>query len=223
MTNDDVEFFWCVLTCADRENDCLSSKEAVDMIQELQSDITRVVAQKQIQRHVLPMNSKLSVLKKCKQKVQATNSNRAHINVAQQYHWHCAVDEVYNFLRTKNTGLCKPSGKSFGKVMPNFIIGLNEMCLMSNCYGNLQVFAVANKKKQENLLQDSHCSITVVCTRTASAITGPTIFLLKGTKRCNNFNDEYLLKYGMATGSTILMTESAYMTDAAWLEVSKAM
>ncbi len=25
----------------------------------------------------------------------------------------------------------------------------------------------------------------------------------------------------MATGSTMLMTESAYMTDAAWLEVSK--
>jgi hypothetical protein len=51
---------------------------------------------------------------------------------------------------------------------------------------------------------------------------GRPFFLLKGTKHGNTFNDEYLLRYGMATGSTILMTESAYMTDAAWLEASKS-
>jgi translation initiation factor IF-3 len=41
LTNDDVEFVRCVLIRADRENDGLSSKEAVDMIQELQPDLTR--------------------------------------------------------------------------------------------------------------------------------------------------------------------------------------
>jgi hypothetical protein len=41
LTNDDVEFVRCVLVRADRENDGLSSKEAVDMIQELQPDLTR--------------------------------------------------------------------------------------------------------------------------------------------------------------------------------------
>jgi hypothetical protein len=51
---------------------------------------------------------------------------------------------------------------------------------------------------------------------------GQPFFLLKGMKRRNNFNNKYLLRYGMATGSTILMTESAYMTDDAWLEASKA-
>jgi hypothetical protein len=162
------------------------------------------------------------VLKKCKQKVQATTSDRTNINTAQQYRWHRAVDKVYDFMRTKNTGLCKLSGKSFGEVMPNFIVGLDKMCLMSNCHGDLRVFAVADKKKQEKLLQDCRCSITVVRTGTASGITGPTIFLLKGTKRCNNFNDDYLFRYGMAKGSTILMTEKAYMTDDAWLEASKA-
>jgi len=35
MTNDDVLFSGCVLAHADQENDGLSSKEAVDMIQEL--------------------------------------------------------------------------------------------------------------------------------------------------------------------------------------------
>jgi hypothetical protein len=41
MTMDNVLFAGCVLACADRENDGLSSKEAVDMIQELAPDITR--------------------------------------------------------------------------------------------------------------------------------------------------------------------------------------
>jgi hypothetical protein len=137
FTNDDVEFVGCVLARADRENDGLSSKEAVDMIQELQPDLTRVGAQRQIQRYVLPVNSQLLVLKKCKQKVQATTNDRTNINTAQQYRWHCAVDKVYDFMRTKNTGLCKLSGKSLGEVMPNFIVGLNEMCLMSDCHGDL--------------------------------------------------------------------------------------
>ncbi len=168
------------------------------------------------------MNSQLSVLKKCKQKVQATTRDRTNINTAQQYRWHRAVDKVYDFMRTKNTRLCKLSGKSFGEVMPNFTVGLDEMCLMSDCHGDLRVFAAADKKKQEKLLQDCRCSITVMRTVTASGITGPTIFLLKGTKHCNNFNNDYLLRYGMAKGSTILMTENAYMTDNAWLEASKA-
>jgi hypothetical protein len=222
FTNDNAKFFGCVLARADQENDGLSSKEAVDMIQELQPDLTRVGAQRQIQRYVLPVNSQLLVLEKCKRKVQATTSNRTNINTAQQYHWHRAVDEVYDFMRTKNTKLCKLSGKSFGEVMPNFIVGLDEMCLMSDCHGNLRVFAAADKKKQEKFLQDCRCSITVVRTRTASGITGPTIFLLKGTKHRNNFNNDYLLRYGMAKGLTILMMENAYMTDNAWLKASKA-
>jgi hypothetical protein len=88
MTNDNVQYAGCVLAHADQENDGLSSKEAVYMIQELQPDLTRVAAQKQIQRYVLPMNSKLSLLKKYKQKVQATTSDRLNVNAAQQYRWH---------------------------------------------------------------------------------------------------------------------------------------
>ena len=145
-----------------------------------------------------------------------------NINTAKQYRWHRAVDKVYDFMRTKNTGLFKLSGTSIGEVMPNFIVGLDKMCLMSVCHGDLRVFAAADKKKQHKLLQDCRCSITVVRTGTASGITGPTIFLLKGTKHRDNFNNVYLLRYGMAKGSTILMTENAYMTDDAWLEASKA-
>jgi hypothetical protein len=96
MTTDDVLFAGCVLAHADQENVGLSSKEAVDMIQELAPDITRLAARRQIIHYVLPVNSAASVPKKSAQKVQATTSDRTNINVAQQYRWHHAVDEVYD-------------------------------------------------------------------------------------------------------------------------------
>ena len=121
---------------------------------------------------------------------------RMNINTAKQYRWHRAVDEVYDFMRTKNTRLCKLSGKSIGEVMPNFIVGLDKMCLMSDCHGNIRVFAAADKKKQEKLLKTAVAQ-SLPCAPEPSGITGPTIFLLKGTKHRNNFNDDYLLRYGM--------------------------
>ena len=63
----------------------------------------------------------------------------------------------------------------------------------------------------------------MVRTGSVAGTTGPTIFLLKGAKQNRKeFSDEFLVKYGCAPGSTIIMTESAYMTDEAWLEASKA-
>jgi hypothetical protein len=223
MNDDDIKFAGCVLACADRGNDGLSSKEAKDMIQDLLvPEVSWQQARRQLKKYVLPQNAAIGVLKKGEQQVQATTSNRTNINVAQQYHWHRAVDEVFQYLRVNNTGLCQLSGKTFGEVMPNFIIGLDEMCLMSDAHGNLRVFASADKKKQEKLLQDSCCSITVVRTGTVSGITGPTYFLLAGTVRKNAFSEKYLIRHSMKPGSTILMTESAYMTDAAWLQVLRA-
>jgi hypothetical protein len=90
-----------------------------------------------------------------------------------------------------NTGLCKWSGKSFSEVMGHFIVGLDEMCLMSDAHGHLRVFGSANKKKHEKLLQDLRVSITVVRTGTVAGDTGPTIFLLKGMKKRAFFTNNF--------------------------------
>ena len=125
MTNDDLLFSGCVLARADRGNYVLSSKEAVDMIQELLlDDVLRVSAQRQITSYILPINAAIEVLKKKICKVQATTSDRTNINVAHQYRWHRAVDEVYAHLRRVNTGLCQSTGKTFGEVMPDFLLAL---------------------------------------------------------------------------------------------------
>ena len=156
-------------------------------------------------------------------KVQPTTSDRTNINVAQQYRWHRLVDEEYARLRATNTGPCRKTGKTFGEIIQHFIWGLDEMCLLSDHHGTLYVVACAQKKKHEKLLQDCRVSITMVRTGSVGGTTGPTIFLLKGVKQTKKeFTDEFLVKYGCAPGSTIIMTESAYMTDEAWLEASKA-
>jgi hypothetical protein len=85
MTLDDIKFADCELACANCGNYGLSSKEAIDMIKEYVLAISRDSAQKQISCYLLlPLNAALGVLKKTTQKVQATTSNRANINVGQQ-------------------------------------------------------------------------------------------------------------------------------------------
>ena len=67
----------------------------------------------------------------------------------------------------------------------------------------------------------SLASITIVRTGTVGGTTGPSIILLKGEKKNPIYMDEFLVKHGMAPGSTIIMTENAYMTNDAWIAVTK--
>ena len=184
--------------------------------------MNRKSAQHQMRKYVLPKNDELNILKKTAQKVQATTSKRTNINLAQQFRWHTLVEDQYAWLRETNTGLCPVTKKTFGELMRYFIIGLDKMCIMSDAHGNLHVIASADKKKHEKLLQDCRCSITLVRTGVIAGTTGPTIFLLKGTKKWKEFTGAFLEKHGCAKGSTIVMTKSAYMTDEAWLLALRA-
>ena len=186
-------------------------------------NLSRAQASRQLTRVVLTKCHEVGLLKKKVQKFQETTSDRIAISLPQQFRWHMAVDNAYKTLRETNLGLCKKSGKTFGEIMSHFIIGLDEMCIMSDAHGTLRVFGAADKKKHEKLLRDTRNSITIVRTGTCAGTTGPTIFLLKGKgKPKAAFTDEFLLKHGLALGSTIIMTDNAFMTDEAWLEASKA-
>ena len=49
--------------------------------------------------------------------------------------------------------------------------------------------------------------------------TGPTIVLLKGVTKQRAYSDSFLIKGGLAPGTTIIMMENAYMThDKAWIK-----
>ena len=222
LDDNEVEFAGALLTRADRGNEGLSRKEATDMIQEMKPDISRETARRQLSRRVIPVNAAAGMIKGKTQKVQSTTSDRTNINVGQQYRWHTAVTDLYNGLETKNTGLCNKTNKTFPWVMHHFIIGLDEMCLMSDAHGTLHIIGAADKKKHEKILQDSRVSITIVRTGTVGGTTGPTIFLIKGEKVKPHFTDDWLVRHGCAVGSTIIPTENAYMTDDAWKKTSEA-
>lgn len=147
LSDEEVRFAGQVIARQDRTNDGLSRKEAKDIIMDLSGkDISRRAASRQLSRRVLPINAAEGILKATLQKPQATTSDRTNINIAQQYRWHRIVDTEYDNLRLVNTGLCKKSGKTFGEVMGHFIIGLDEMCLMSDHNGNAHIIGSADKK-----------------------------------------------------------------------------
>ena len=222
LNDDEIKLIGTVCARRDRANDGLTKSEATDLIQQVNPDITREAARLQLSRNVIPKNAAEGLIKSKVQTVQATTSDRTNINVAQQYRWHRNVDKSYNDLEEKNTGRCNKTGKSFQFVMGHFIIGLDEMCLMSDQHGGLKIIGSADKKKHEKLLQDSRVSITIVRTGTVWGTNGPTVFLVKGDKVRRGFTEDFLVRYGCAAGSTVIATENAYMTDDAWLKVSEA-
>ena len=48
---------------------------------------------------------------------------------------------------------------------------------------------------------------------------GPSYFLLSGKAKNPAYSDEYLVRHGAAPFSTIIMTESGFLTDEAWKEL----
>ena len=53
-------------------------------------------------------------------------------------------------------------------------------------------------------------------TGSSAGSNGPTAFLMKGKKKKRGYTDEFLVEEGCTRGSTIVMTENAFMTDKAW-------
>jgi hypothetical protein len=50
--------------------------------------------------------------------------------------------------------------------------------------------------------------------------TGPTIFLIKGNTHHRNFKDKWLIENSTSIGSTVIMTQTVFMTEEAWGEAT---
>ena len=105
------------------------------------------------------------------------------MTVDQQLFWNKTIEHAYSELRKLNTGVCKKSGNTFGEVIQHFIIGGDESCFMASANGDCRVIGSVGKKKHERNIMDSRASVTAYRTGTVGGSTGPTIILLKGSKR----------------------------------------
>ena len=154
-------------------------------------------------------------------KAQKTTSRRSQCNTAQQWRWFKTYNEALARLRRKNVGVCQKTGKSFGELMHHFIIGGDETCMMGDADGEGKIHGEVGKRKHERMVSDFRGSITMLRTGVCSGHNGPTAFCMEGKNRKAGFTDNFLVQEGCEPGSTIVMTKNAFMTDEAWLKITK--
>ena len=112
-------------------------------------------------------------------------------------------------------------GAAFEDLIEHFLLGSDEACLMAAPNGMVKVLGDAEKRKHEHINSDSRESITFLRTASTGGATGPTQFLIKGTKVKAGYTKAWLTRHGAPPGSSIVPTPTAFMTEAAWLEMAE--
>ena len=64
-------------------------------------------------------------------------------------------------LREKNTGLCRKTLKAFRELIAHFIVDLDEMCLMSDAFGDLHVIGAESFKNHEAMIDYRYAFVFV--------------------------------------------------------------
>ena len=137
-----------------------------------------------------------------------------------QRNWHKNVTKVYNDMLQHNSKLV--GATLANKLMVYLVFNLDEECLLATGK-TVKVVGSGSRTKHENQNGTSRLSISLVRCGCAAAkdTSGPTFFLIKGSERKPEYSDEFLENNGVAKGSSIIMTENAYLTDKAWSEITK--
>ena len=117
LSKKECVFFGDVLARADRGDEGKSCSEAIDLVQEVNQNLTRPQASRQLTDNILRKNE---MVKNSLVKSTATTTIRSAITVEQQFRWFYIYDACLTKLRESNKGLCKKSGKMFGEVIQHF-------------------------------------------------------------------------------------------------------
>jgi hypothetical protein len=218
LTTGDQRFISDVLARLDRANDGSDLSGAIDLIQDINPDLSRTQARQTFARTVRPNHP--HILKPKNMTAQATTTKRSAITVPQQFRWLRTYNSCLDDLRRRNMGVCKLTGKTFGELIRHFIFGGDETCMQACANGAVKVVGSAGRKKHEKKTNDSRVSITMYRTGNIADVTGPTIFLLEGKRKRFGFTDKFLVDHGAAIGSTCIMTATAFMTEEAWVQAT---
>ena len=202
----------------DRGNDGKNKRECIDILHDLKPGLSRKAVQQTFDRTVRPQHKKeLTGIVKA----NCTTVKRTAITVPQQHRWHMTVEQALRWVRERNTGLT-PDGKTFGEVIDHFFAGGDETCFLAS-NGDISIIGDKSKPKHDLPTGSSRTSSTIYRTGTAAGATGPTGFLPPGKQRRAGYSDQFLVSKGAAPGSMIAMTDTGYMTEAAWLEMAPKM
>ena len=125
-----------------------------------------------------------------------------------------------DILCTKNTNVCKRTGNSFGELIEHFIIGGEETCLIVEADGSMKIIGEFDRKKQEKKVYDCHASCKMYQNGIAGGSNLPTAFVMKGKIVNTGYTYKMLKENGAKHGSTVVMTDNAFMTEEAWLKLT---
>jgi hypothetical protein len=139
------------------------------------------------------------------------------VTPTQQKRWHTAVDVGHQFLADHNTP--DGTGVKYEDVRAHFCWNMDEECWMAE--GNsVKIVGSASLSKHERETL-GRTSISLLKCGNAGGDWGPCVALAAGKTRDPIFTDEFLERNGAPRGSTIIMTETAYMTDGAFDELAE--
>ncbi|KAL7528028.1 LOW QUALITY PROTEIN: hypothetical protein ACHAXR_004391, partial [Thalassiosira sp. AJA248-18] len=212
LTAHQAELLCQVIIRADRANEGLTPSQIISKIQALNSALGETQAKNYFHR-TFKKQFKGRIKSKAV-KAQKTTSRRSQCTVAQQFRWRKTIDKAYKTLLERNTGTCR---KQF---LEHFIIGLDETNLQADADGDRKIIGEFGKKKHEKKVSDCRASATMCRTGTAGGNNGPTVFVMKGKKRRDGYDEKFLMDEGCAVGSSFEMTENAFMTEEAWLSMT---
>ena len=221
VSEEDHEFLVELIIRADRANEGLTSREIIHILVSLTAETDNPLSVNQAETYVYHTLHHDEHLKSKLVRPQKTTGKRSMTSVAHQWRWHKNVSDALDFLRKHNTGLCNLTGKTFGELIDYFVIGADEACLMADAHGNLRIVGAADKKKHERKTGEVRCSITIYRSGVSNGGNGPTGFLMKGKKKRPGFTDQFLVRNGCEPGSTVIMTDNAFMTNEAWVQLTK--
>jgi hypothetical protein len=143
-----------------------------------------------------------------------TTTKRSNRALPKQYSWNMIHESSLDELYRRNTGICRINGNTFGELIRFFITGGDESnLLVSENSRFIKVSCDAGRKKHEKKTADGRSSISLYRTGCVAGDTRPTLFLMKGkTQR----SDTFICNNCRGLGSTIIMTENAFMAVDGW-------
>jgi hypothetical protein len=174
---------------AGRANNGLTPAQIIENMTTLQPKLSQLQSRNHYPHTFIKKHA--NRLKQKPVKAQKTTSKQSQCTVAQQFRWFKLYEKALCFLRTKNTGVCNKTGKSFGDLINHFILGGDETNLIADADGELRIVGEKGKKKHEKKVSNYRGSITMYRTGVAAGHNGPTVFLLKGKNRKSGFNNTF--------------------------------
>ena len=152
---------------------------------------------------------------------QATTTKRSGITTEKLLRWHGTIEDALHELDRLNSWHADWEGIKNSNKIDSFLGNMDETN-MSAAEGATKVVASKYVKKQQMNKDDNRGTITIARCGLASGVDGPRFFLVKAEKiDLDTFKGNFSRKHSAPTGSQVIATPNAYMTDKVWNQMSK--